>query len=263
MKLRKRRILLLRERRTGMNAAGAAGSRSRISGVALGIHALVVAFAVVGCRASGGAPGNPIGIMAQWFSVLDGDDIRDSCRPGSGDRYRLIYNGRFQEQIRVYDVTAYGPQEAILAARAVRPGLNFSSPQGFDPGWQTSRTPLAPAEFAEFRQRLEDSGFYDPTPVGLELFSTDFYWVGISCENGKFHYMAYARPSPRFEALTFPKFLFDHDETGLAVNPPRNIPASERLRAQSGGIGRAYDDTSPRFRFVVDKTGIKGNYGLL
>ena len=263
MKLRKRRLLLLREHPRGLNASGAAGSRTRLSGVALLIHALVVALALGGCRATGGAPGNPIGIMAQWFSVLDGDDIRDSCRAGSGDRYRLIYNGRFQEQIRVYDVTRYGQEEAILGARAVRPGLNFSSPQGFDPGWQTSRTRLAPAEFAEFRRRLEQSGFYDPTPVGLELFSSDFYWVGISCENGNFHYMAYARPSPRFDALTFPQFLFDHDETGLAVNPPRNIPASERLRAQGGGIGRAYDDTSPRFRFVVDKNGIKGNYGLL
>jgi hypothetical protein len=262
MKLRKRLMLLLRERSRRISATRAGGSEARHSVVAPVFHALVVVLILVGCRAGGGVPGNPIGLMAQWFSFLDGDDIRDSCRPGSGDHYRLIYNARFQEQIRVYDVTSYG-QEAILLARAVHPGLNFSSPQGFDPGWQKSQTRLASAEFAEFRRRLEQSGFYDPTPVGLELFSTDFYWVGMSCEHGQFHYMAYARPSRRFDALTFPEFLFNHDDTGLAVNPPRNVPASERLRAQSGGIGRAYDDTSPRFRFVVDKNGIKGNYGLL
>ena len=263
MKLLRWPLLLIREHLKGMNAAGAVGSKARLSGVALFFPALVVALSLVGCRASGGVPGNPIGLMAEWFSFLDGDDIRDGCRPGSGERYRLIYNARFQEQIRVYDLTRYGQEEAILVARAVHPGLNFSSPQGFDPGWKRSQSRLSPQEFSEFRRRLEQSGFHDPTPVGLELFSTDFYWVGISCEDGKFHYMAYARPSPRFDALTFPKFLFDHDDTGLAVNPPRNVPASERLRAQGAGVGRAYDDTSPLFRFVVDKNGIKGNYGLL
>ena len=125
--------------------------------------------------------------MTEWFSFLDGDDIRDGCRPGSGERYRLIYNARFQEQIRVYDLTRYGQEEAILVARAVHPGLNFSSAQGFDPGWKRSQSQLSPQEFSEFRRQLEQSGFHDPTPVGLELFSTDFYWVGISCEDGKFH----------------------------------------------------------------------------
>src|SRR5437867_11809582 len=190
MKLRIRLMLLLRERSSTMSASDVAESERRHYGVAFVFHALVVVLILVGCRAGGGVPGNPIGLMAQWFSFLDGDDIRDSCRPGSGDHYRLIYNARFQEQIRVYDVTSYG-QEAIFLARAVHPGLNFSSPQGFDPGWQKSQTRLASAEFAEFRRRLEQSGFYDPTPVGLELFSTDFYWVGMSCEHGQFHYMAY------------------------------------------------------------------------
>ena len=49
-----------------------------------------------------------------------------------------------------------------------------------DSTFQATALRGVPAEFAEFRQRLEESGFYDPTPVWLELFSTDFYWVGIS-----------------------------------------------------------------------------------
>jgi hypothetical protein len=221
------------------------------------LHALVLSLLVLGCRAGGDAPGNPIGMMTNWFSFLNGDDIRDTCRAGSGDRYRLIYNARFDEQVRVYDVTSYGP-EAIIVARAVHPGLNFSSPLGFDPTWQKSQRQLTELQFAEFRRRLEQSGFYDPTPVGLELFSTDFYWVGISCENGTFHYMAYARPSLRFNALTFPEFLFDHDYTRVAVNPPRNVPASERLRAMGGGVNRANKfSRAPAFRFVVSQNGIR------
>lgn len=221
----------------------------------------MVALLLLGCRADGGVPGNPIGIKLQWFSFLDGDDFRDSCGAGSPDRYRLIYNARFDEQLRVYEVIAYG-EEAILLAGAVAPGFAFSGTiEDLDFGWQKSKTRLSPAEFSEFRRRLLQSGFYGPTPVGLELFSTDFYWVGMSCESGVFHYTAYARPSPAFTALTFPEFLFDHDETGVAVNPPRNILASERLRAMGGGVGRSYDRV-PAFRMVLGKNGIEGNYGL-
>src|SRR5262249_33362809 len=106
MKLRKRRMLLLREQSRAMNASGAGGSKARQYGVAPVIHALVVVLLLVGCHAGGGVPGNPIGIMTQWFSFLDGDSIRDGCRPGAVDRYRLIYNAGLQEQFRFYDVPA-------------------------------------------------------------------------------------------------------------------------------------------------------------
>ncbi len=245
----------------GIFAFSEPGSKRRHYRVARGLGALLVALLLLGCRADGGVPGNPIGIKLQWFSFLDGDDFRDRCGPGWPDRYRLIYNARFEEQVRVYDVAAYG-SEAILLARAVAPGFGLTEArEGLDFGWQKSKARLSPAEFSEFRRRLRESGFYEPTPVGLELFSPDFYWVGISCEDGAFHYTAFARPSPAFAALTFPEFLFSHDETGLAVNPPRDIPASERLRALGGGLGPP-EDRYPAFRMVVDEEGVEGNYAL-
>jgi hypothetical protein len=212
------------------------------------------------CRADG-VPANPIGIKLQWFSFLDGDGFKDRCAEGDPDRYRLIYNARFDEQVRVYDVTQYG-EEGILVARAVSPGFVLTQAQGFlDFGWHESKARLSAAEFAEFRRRLQQSGFFEPTPVGLELYSPDFYWVGMSCEEGRFHYTAFARPSPEFEALTFPEFLFAHDETDIRVNPPREIPASERFRATGGGVGPT-EDRDPAFRMVVDEDGVAGNYAL-
>lgn len=241
--------------------AGAAGSRWGPFGVAPALWLLLGALLLAGCRADGDVPGNPIGIKLQWFSFLDGDDFKDRCGAGEPDRYRLIYNGRFEEQVRVYDVTRYG-EEAILLARAVAPGFVLTSTRdGLDFGWQQSKERLSAAEFAQFRDRLEQSRFFEPTPVGLELYSPDFYWVGMSCEEGAFHYTAFARPSPEFDALTFPEFLFEHDETGLPVNPPRNIPVSERFRATGGGVGPV-EDRDPAFRMVVDEDGVSGNYAL-
>ena len=254
-------LLSPRERPRETRGLGVSGSKRRRSALALGLGAMMVALLVTGCRAGNGVPGNPIGLKLQWFSFLDGDGFRNRCGPGMPDRYRLIYNARFDEQIRVYDVTAYFG-EAIFRARAVEPGFVLTGARlNLDFGWRESKTRLSAAEYSEFRRRLQESGLHDPTPVGLELFSPDFYWVGMSCEGGRFHYTAYARPSPAFDALTFPAFLFVHDETGLPVNPPRDIPASERLRALGGGLGPP-QDRYPAFRMVVDEDGIEGDYGL-
>ncbi len=225
--------------------------------LAQGFLLVLAALALLGCRSGGGVPGNPIGIKLQWFSFLDGDGFRDQCTVADPDRYRLIFNARFEEQVRVYDVTRYG-EEAILRARAVTPGFTLS-PLSFR--WRESKAQLSEAEFSQFRERLEKSGVFQPTPVGLELFSPDFYWIVMSCTKGVFHFTAFARPSPAFRALTFPEFLFEHDETGVAVNPPRTIPASERLRATGGGVGR-HTDRRPAFRMVVDENGLSGRYGL-
>jgi hypothetical protein len=242
-------------------AAGAPGSRLGLNGVGPALLLLLAGLLLAGCRAGEGVPGNPIGIKLQWFSFLDGDGFKDRCAAGTPARYRLIYNARFDEQVRVYDVTGYG-REAILVSRAVAPGfVLMADREGLDFGWRQSKARLAPEEFAEFRRRLEGSGFFEPTPVGLELYSPDFYWVGMSCENGKFHYTAFARPSPEFDALTFPEFLFAHDETGLRINPPRDIPVGERFRATGGGMGPT-QDRDPAFRMVVDEDGVAGSYAL-
>jgi hypothetical protein len=262
MKISRGECLASLEQRRLIYGCRPPGAWRRHYGVIRWLPLVLLCLILSACRSEGGVPGNPLGIKLQWFSFIDGDGFRDRCVPGASDRYRLIYNARFEEQVRVYDVSAYG-DEAIQVSRAVTPGFSLLQMQGFlDFGWHESKVRLTPAEFSQFRERLRQSGFFAPTPVGLELFSPDFYWIGMSCENGQFHYTAFARPSRAFDALTFPEFLFRHDETDIAVNPPRAIPSSERLRAMGGGMGPP-EDREPAFRMVVDEDGLSGDFGLI
>jgi hypothetical protein len=46
----------------------------------------------------------PVVRSFNWFSYVGGDDIRSACQPGGRNRVRLVYNGLWDEQVRVYDV---------------------------------------------------------------------------------------------------------------------------------------------------------------
>lgn len=224
--------------------------------------ALLLGVAAAACTYRGGID-NPLVQRASWFSYLDGTDIRRSCVPGGLDRYRLVYNGRYHEQLRSYEVVDDGAGGAYLVARArsQRDGLmGLSSADPFGPWrWQKSDERLTPEAFAEFRRRLADSGFGAGAPVGLRLYSEEFYWVASGCANGVFHFDAWSHPSPRYAALRFPEFLFAHDRTGLAVNPPRPLTAEGRFqeRGQTGGR-----DEATRFVLQVTENGLGGASGL-
>src|SRR5690242_20707907 len=55
---------------------------------------------LAGCAYHGdhrGTVDNPGVRKVAWFSYLDGGDIRDTCAPGSPDRFRLVYNGQYEK----------------------------------------------------------------------------------------------------------------------------------------------------------------------
>ncbi len=200
---------------------------------------------------------NPAVRKASWFSYLDGTDIRTACVEGAPDSYRLVYNGRYEEQLRSYEITADGAGGAYLVARAKGRANAFdvSLDDVLAPWrWKRSQTRLSPAEFQQFVALLEQSGQFAGAPVGLRLFSGDFYWVGSACRNGAFHYHAWAFSNDGFARVRFAEFLFKHDQTGLAVNPPRKFPASEFLGPQ----GRREDQTQIRFWLQVREDGLGG-----
>src|SRR5262245_6550826 len=68
---------------------------------------------------------NPIIRKLSWFSYLDGTDIRTTCADGAPDGYRLVYNGRYEEQVRSYEIFADGAGGAYLVARAKGPANVF------------------------------------------------------------------------------------------------------------------------------------------
>jgi len=226
------------------------------------LAALLAVLMTAGCTYRGGID-NPLVQRASWFSYLDGTDIRDGCAPGSLDRYRLVYNGRYHEQLRSYEVVDDGTRGAYLVARARSQleglmGLSLSDP--FGPWrWEKSERRLTPEEFADFRRRMAESGFGARPPVGLRLYSDQFYWVASGCVDGVFHFDAWAYPSGRFDALRFPEFLFARDNTGLAVNQPRSLAPEWRF-GERGNTGAK--DFPTRFVLRVGEKGLGGASGL-
>ena len=74
-----------------------------------------------------------------------------------------------------------------------------------------------------------------------------------ACRNGVFVFNAWRYPSQRFAALRFPGVLLRHDQTQIALNPPRKVPASERSRRITPG-----DGISLHFDLQVDPDGFVG-----
>lgn len=194
------------------------GSRSF---VALAL-AVLTGVGLVGCGLD-----NPLGRSLGWFGYLDAADIRAACAAGSGERYRLIYNAVWGQQVRIYDVAVEpGDAGAALAVRVFFPE-NINDIELFDPlalyRGHAGTVAMSPADFAGFREALRASGFDAPTPHGLVLPSDGFYWIAAACRDGAFHYNAYLYPSPRFAALRFDRWLFAHDPTGVAIAAPMPV----------------------------------------
>jgi hypothetical protein len=193
-----------------------------------------------------------------WYRFLNGDDIRETCVPGSLWRYRLVYNGRYQEQLRRYEVIADGGGGAHLVSQVQGAAflVNVSPSEITAPWrWRRAETRLGPSAVAEFQGALDASGLFGPAPVGLRLPSAGFYWIAVGCRDGRIQFNAWSYPSARFAALAFPEFLFARDGTGVAVNPPREIDASELVFKRPPRVAQ---DQQAYFWLTVGEDGLKG-----
>lgn len=202
---------------------------------------------------------DPIQRRLQWFSFLDGGDIRADCAAGKPDRYRLVYNARFAEQVRAYEVTADGGGGAYLTARARGPYSNLLLFRLEDPlapfRWARSEAKLSPAEFQAFKAALAADGFLAAPPVGERYSSERFYWVASGCVDGTHHFGAWRYPSDRFAAMTVPGFLFERDKTGVPVNTPHAVGGGD-YAGPPGRTGEAGSDAP--FWITIDADGIGG-----
>ena len=246
------------------------GSTNRVSTPRAAGHGAVqwtlagicLALTLVGCAYRGSGIDRPVVRRVAWFSYLDGTDIRGICAAGTADHYRLVYNARYTEQIRSYEVVADGAGGAHLVARALGGEGNLANVSLADLQapwrWRQSTARLSPQDFASFRKKLLDGGFAAGAPVGLRLYSQEFYWLASGCMDGAFHFSAWTHPSARFAALRFPDFLFAHDKTGLAVNPPRPLRGDARFAE----AGRPRQASEVRFQLLVGEQGLGGASGL-
>lgn len=182
-------------------------------------------LALPACTHRAGYEDNPVSRSFAWFSYLNADDLRKSCQTGGPDRFRVVYNGVWQEQVRSYDLTA-GPGGADFKAQ-VRGEADFARPIPLDDllsPWRpkTVRKRIGGNELARLRAALQDSGFYAPVPQGTRVRSWGFFWVAASCEGGRFRFNAWSYPSKRFERVTLARVLGALDGTGIAFNDPRD-----------------------------------------
>lgn len=168
---------------------------------------------------------NPVMRKLTWYSFLDGDDIRATCRASADDRLRLVYNGRYNDQVRVYELVRRGGG-AMVETRVLGPvqvNRAFSlGGLGSMLGGAVDAAPLGTAHAEALWRAVEESGAFAPAPMGLRLDSDDLWWTVVGCRAGHafFHAWEVSEPAdqPAFAAL-----LSDLDGTGVAWPSYRDV----------------------------------------
>lgn len=217
--------------------------------------AAVLAVALVaGCTYRAGID-DPLSRKFTWFGYLDGDDIRPACAPGAPDRWRLVYNARWTEQVRTYDIVTR-PGAATMTARVFGPGGQVGMFDAFDPQgpWRPAMRAVALDAVAVEELRGMITPALDPPPRDLALPSEGFYWLVNGCFDGRFRVKAWVHPSPAFASLGFPAALFARDPIAIQVNRP-----DPRAAATDFSDRMVPDERSPpRFELRLGENGLLG-----
>lgn len=185
---------------------------------------LAAAAALASCAWAGGDIGDPLERKAHWFSFVEGTDIRDTCAAGTPDRFRLVYNGVYEEQLRIYELDAL---RRLLVIRVVSQGstARLSTDDLLAP-WRAveAKVQLDEAGYNRLVGAFAKGGMFAPPPVGLELPSHSYYWTAATCRDGRYGFTAWKHPSAAFAAMGFDAALFALDTTGIAVNQAKEVP---------------------------------------
>ncbi len=186
---------------------------------------LLAVTTLAGCAYRGGDVSDPIGRKATWFSFVEGTDIRNACRPGAPDRYRLVYNANYEDQVRVYEIGRGGAK--YLMTEQVFGGANVLELTLDDPlnPWRGkgAEVSLTPQQHQTLLRAFEQSGMFAPPPVGLELPSRSYYWTAAFCHQGRYGLTAWRWPDARWDQLGFMNLLLQLDVTGVPVEAPRKL----------------------------------------
>lgn len=195
----------------------------------LALGAVLVAVLVSGCTFRPGDRENPIARSMAWYSYLNGDDIRSYCKGGGPDRYRIVYNGIWDEQVRTYDITVDPDGAGAAVVIQVSGSADMSEISLGDPlaPWRGKivHRHIGRGQLRAIRDGLRKSGFDTPPPKGTRLYSWSFFWLAAACESGQFKYNGWGYDgrydTPRFDKVALRKPLMAIDTTGVAFNPPR------------------------------------------
>ncbi len=208
------------------------------------LFVLCTAFLVQGCAARGPAS-DPVSRVLSWFSYMNGDDLRSACARGATDRYRLIYNGRWTEQVRSYDLVAARalpgtqgqavPVDAKLMAQSFTPAPLFNAYlerlNGGD-ATQVEEVRLEPDDFrrlegaiSEIASRMDGEGSW--------LRSDRYFWLIMGCRDGEFRLTGFEVTPEIHDGLVFLAPLIAVDPVAGPLARPRALP--EQPYAQTAG----------------------------
>ncbi len=187
----------------------------------------IVSGMLSACAYDGGGD-QPVIRKFTWFSYIAADDIRARCRTSVGERYRLVYNGVYNEQVRSYDISPaekgrYQIKINVTGEAQISSfGLDKNSPDLFTP-WRphVSSTNISESDLGLLKKTLNNADFFDSSPPSENLPSIGFYWAVSACVDGKFYQNAFLWPDQKFKAAQFGKLLSAWDFTNIPVNPPR------------------------------------------
>jgi hypothetical protein len=194
--------------------------------------AAALAGALASCTYRAGDGDSPLGRSFTWFSYLNGDDLRAGCTAAAPDRYRIVYNGVWREQVRNYDFTLRSDGGGSLKAH-VKGETDFARAIPLDDPlspWRakTVRANVKGADIRRLLRGLRRSGFYQSAPPGTRVQSWGFFWVVAACEGGQFRLNAWAYPSARFKDVRLARLLKRLDGTGIPFSPPRETWEPDR-----------------------------------
>lgn len=193
--------------------------------------------ALTACSAMQNADENPVFRKFQWFSYLQGDDFKANC--AGSDRYRLVYNGVYTEQVRIYDITR---DDLNLHTRVVLPvkikKFEVDSFSGLLNPWrgEFKDITLKASDIDGLVQDLQNLDVFGASNVGAELSSKGFFWTIAACHGGQYHFTGFAWPSENWPNFAFADRLFDLDPLGIDVNPPRKTRTTRLLSNRKGRL---------------------------
>jgi hypothetical protein len=209
-----------------------------------GLFASLAALAAAACSNVEQAREPVIGRLS-WFAQLEGRDIRAACVPGAPARYRMVYNGNFDVQSRVYDLvrTAEGASLRTVVSPSKLTLVTYGS--AYRNPWNPERESTVPLDldtYSALARSLEADGFGAPTRTDIAFPSWDFYWIVTACAEGKFHINGWRLAAGAGPTLTFPDILLAHDKTEIPfADPVPNAFAAYRDQLSTPSDDRAFE----------------------
>ena len=171
---------------------------------------------------------NPVVRRATWFSFINGDDLRPACGEGAVDQVRLVYNGDYRRQVRIYQLFA-DPQSGrgrLTVRAAGKPNLLGEIPGlQVENDWRGEKesVDLDPGQTAALLDALDRSGLKEAPPVGERLPSNHYFWSAVGCRDGKWVFNVWHYPSQNFHRQTFAALLLSFDHLSLPYEPPKPV----------------------------------------